>query len=376
MSPWNFAIFYVDPLEIHPGPAFTVTGWVHTNSDLYTGHNSLTFADKVTYGSDWSVGFNPLDGTHDTDAPAAPNYPGNLPPARDLAMQPFGLDSTSIFNTTDANPNNDSYRELIEQPTAGYTDPLAGQRYYDQAAIQVSIDASNNVTIRKLNGATVSAASAAGSNDLKLYNCHYQRAYYEPIDLERPRKRDGPPNDSRCWQNRDQPEQQHGQQRPHRQLSVEWHHVHNRYERRLCRVPWNSIEKWTDPAGQWFYRRKRQSRVYPGGLQHRHRDCAVELTGTNNDPTRPQASDASGNPLYTRAPSSVAADAVTILSNNWNDSNGDNSGNPLSGRVATNTTVNTAIICWYRSVRRPASQRRLSAGSLLQRRGGEFPAFS
>ena len=48
VSPWNFAIFYVDPLEIHPGELFTVTGWVHTNSDLYTGHNLLTFADKVT----------------------------------------------------------------------------------------------------------------------------------------------------------------------------------------------------------------------------------------------------------------------------------------------------------------------------------------
>ena len=32
LSPWNFAIFYADPLEIHPGAPFTVTGWVHTNS--------------------------------------------------------------------------------------------------------------------------------------------------------------------------------------------------------------------------------------------------------------------------------------------------------------------------------------------------------
>ena len=49
--------FMLDPLEIHPGPDFTVTGWVHTNSDLYTGHDTLTFADKVTYGSDWFTNF-------------------------------------------------------------------------------------------------------------------------------------------------------------------------------------------------------------------------------------------------------------------------------------------------------------------------------
>ncbi|MEY2490309.1 MAG: hypothetical protein QOC70_2251, partial [Verrucomicrobiota bacterium] len=150
MSPWNFAIFYVDPLEIHPGPQFTVTGWVHTNSDLYTGHNTLNFADKVTYGSDWFVNFMtpaanprtwvdtngvtqyavvaPGDTTH-PETPASPNYPINLPPARDQALQPFGLDATSLFNTTDANPNNDSYRELIEPPTAS-PDPLSNSRYW------------------------------------------------------------------------------------------------------------------------------------------------------------------------------------------------------------------------------------------------------
>ena len=123
LSPWNYAIFYVDPLEIHPGPAFTVTGWVHTNSDLYTGHDTLTFADKVTYGSDWfaptaanpSAGFKPGDGQH-PETPTAPNYPSNLPPAHDDAKQPFGLDATQLFNTTDTNPNNDSYHELVEPP--------------------------------------------------------------------------------------------------------------------------------------------------------------------------------------------------------------------------------------------------------------------
>ena len=49
ISPWNFAIFYNDPLEIHPGPSFYIDGWSHTNSDLYTGHKSLDFSDKTTF---------------------------------------------------------------------------------------------------------------------------------------------------------------------------------------------------------------------------------------------------------------------------------------------------------------------------------------
>jgi hypothetical protein len=169
ISPWSFAIFYVDPLEIHPGPDFTVTGWVHTNSDLYTAHPSLTFADKVTYASDWFVGFKPGDRQHDTDIPGPPHYPSDLPPARDQALQPFGLDSTSLFNTTDTNPNNDSYRELIEPPTSA-TDPLASMRYWDQASVAIKIDNSNTITVGRPNAdgtltsfATLIAANPAGS---------------------------------------------------------------------------------------------------------------------------------------------------------------------------------------------------------------------
>jgi hypothetical protein len=44
---------------------------------------------------------------------------------------------------------------------------------------------------------------------------------------------------------------------------------------------------------------------------------------------------------YTRAPSAVAADAVSILSNSWNDAN---STSAITSRVATSTTVNTAIV--------------------------------
>ncbi len=146
VSPWSFAIFYVDPLEIHPGADFRVTGWVHTNSDLYTGHDYLTFADKVTYASDWFINFKPGDRQHDGETPVSPHYPGDLPPARDQALQPFGLDSTALFNTTDANPNNDSYRELIEPPTS-VADPLSNMRYWDQASVAIQIDNSNNVKI-------------------------------------------------------------------------------------------------------------------------------------------------------------------------------------------------------------------------------------
>jgi hypothetical protein len=179
LSPWNFAIFYVDPLEIDPGALFTVTGWVHTNSDLYTGHWLLTFADKVTYGGDWfestsanlMAGFMPGDQDHlaGDSQNGSPTYVAGLPPARDQALQPFGLDSTSIFSTTDSNPNNDSYAELIQPPVSGYTDPLSGERYWDQAdvIIQVSDNSSSSMKggLRGPSGYT----GANGSDFINLY---------------------------------------------------------------------------------------------------------------------------------------------------------------------------------------------------------------
>ena len=183
VSPWNFAIFYVDPLEIHPGAPFTVTGWVHTNSDLYTGHDYLTFADKVTHRlrlvrahtrtSDCGIQAGRF-ATSPTPAPTAPHYPSNLPPAHDIVKQPFGLDSGIFLNTTDANPNNDSYHELIELPSASAVDPPAIQsaRYWNQANVIIRINADNSYSIGTphVNGSGAYDGTINVLNSGSLYN--------------------------------------------------------------------------------------------------------------------------------------------------------------------------------------------------------------
>src|SRR5262249_23489490 len=63
-SPWRYAIFYNDTLEMHPSPTFTVNGWVHTNTSLYAapdGGNPLNFGDKVTYSDTYFQGYAPGD---------------------------------------------------------------------------------------------------------------------------------------------------------------------------------------------------------------------------------------------------------------------------------------------------------------------------
>jgi len=327
LSPWNWAIFYVDPLEIHPGPQFTVTGWVHTNSNLYTGHDSLWFADKVTFGSAWSVGFMPGDGQH-SETPTSPHWLANLPPVRDQEHEPFGLDTTATFNTADSNPNNDGYRELIQVPVAGNPDPLSGSRYWDQASVAIKIDASNNVTIGQPNadGTIRAFSSASTGTDLALYNM-FNGAIVTNQTIQ----------DNREAANI-------------RLVTLDVSKILNSAGTAYKTSSFNGIVYIYDSSETSSARRGVRllngSKIPASGLTvasvnpvYVQGDFNTGGSPASNaspsDPTNPQVAG------YTRAPCSILSDAVNILSNSWNDAN---SFAGTSSRIASNTTVNAAII--------------------------------
>ncbi len=327
LSPWNWAIFYVDPLEIHPGPQFTVTGWVHTNSNLYTGHDTLWFADKATFGSAWSIGFMPGDGQH-SETPTSPHWLSNLPPVRDEEHEPFGLDSAATFNTTDTNPNNDGYRELIQVPSAGYADPLSSSRYWNQASVAINIDASNNVTIGQPNadGTIRAFSSASTGTDLALYNM-FNGAIVTNQTIQ----------DNREAANI-------------RLVTLDVSKILNSTGTGYKTSSFNGIVYIYDSSETSSARRGVRllngSKIPAAGLTVASAN-PVYVQGDFNtggspasnaspsDPTNPQVAG------YTRAPCSILADAVNILSNSWNDAN---SFAGTSSRIASNTTVNAAII--------------------------------
>lgn len=325
LSPWNWAIFYVDPLEIHPGAPMTVTGWVNTNSNLYTAHNTLIFADKVTYASDWFINFMPGDGQH-PETPTNPSWLSNLPPARDLAMQPFGMDSTAIFSTTDTNPNNDSYHELIEVPTAGYTDPMVSSRYWDQASVIIKVDAGNNVTIgspnsngtitvfnssnplyQMFNGAITTNQSIQDNREtasIRLVTLDISQIENNTSGLSPTYKSSAFNGIVYIYDSSNTPSTRRGV----RILNG-------------TKIPSMGL---TIASGNPIYI---QGNFNTGGNP--------ASNGSPGDPTNPQVAG------YTRAPCSILADAVNILSGSWNDAN---SSAGTSSRVASNTTVNTAIL--------------------------------
>ena len=324
-SPWNYAIFYIDDLEMHPGAAQSVTGWVHTNGKLYSAYNTLIFQSKVSYGDDWSRDFKPGDSRLGTVTPSGPAWPANLPPFRDQGQQPFGLDATRIFNSTDLSANNDSYRELIEQPSGTDVDVVSTARYYNQAGIKIIVDNAGAVTYKRLDGAVISAASTGA--DLLLYNTFAPAISVGATITDK------------------------------RELTtvrlVDVNVATINTKLRAAGAPlFNGIIYLSDTSGSATVKRavrlKNGAALPPGGLTvatdnglYIQGDYNTGRTGTAEPPSN---TGTPANPVvtgYTRQPCAVLADAVMILSNNWADAN---SASALGSRAATPTTVNTAIV--------------------------------
>lgn len=344
-SPWSYAIFYTDRLEIHPSPPTVITGWVHTNERLYTAHNTLTFGSKVTYADDFgNKKYAPGDASRTAEQIAnaqGSNWPSNLPPARDQSKQPFGLDSTRIFSTADANPNNDSYRELLERPTSGQPDPIAEARYYNQADVRILIDGSNNVTIKNKSDATVNASSTG--NNLKLYQV-FNAALTKNESIK--------------------------DNREAATMRIATLNMETIYKAltptgsggtgELVNTGFKGVIYISDTSGSSTVKRgirlKSGAKMPTGGLTVAS-DNPVYIQGDYNtgrtvngsgavtaETPANTANNGTGSPVvsgYTKQPCAVLGDAVMILSNAWTDAK---SFNDVGSRDASPTTVNTAIV--------------------------------
>jgi hypothetical protein len=202
-SPFQYAIFFMDDLEIQPtsNSPLTVYGAVHTNGTLYTATSNLNFQSTVpallntsatvqtsgpeaiqrypgiTYGDNWVVGFKAGDSFHTSSAQAPTNSSG-IAPARGAKLLPYDMDSNS-WDTGDSNPNNDGYHELIETAVspATYSDPLSTRLYASTAGSNAtnSTDTSYswnnlyNVTrrLRDACGIQIECNTAAGTVTIK-----------------------------------------------------------------------------------------------------------------------------------------------------------------------------------------------------------------
>jgi hypothetical protein len=327
--------FFEGDLELFRPATMTIGGLVHTNSKAYV---SSSDAGLLTFGGNLSYAAN--GGYLDTvDPPQSNTWSGwaansEIPPTYSNGgkdqqvnqvsrMEPLGADATTLINTTDSNPNNDSMRELIEPPknTGAYPDPtpIAQRRLYNRAGIMIHM----TVTTTTVKGKTTTVvtptittqngtATLTNTQRNTITNALTQQTIY----------------DFREGQNVDVTTLDIGA------VNSTLSGISN----------FNGIIyiDQTDNSGNI-------STINPQGIRLKNGSTLPTIPSVNG------LTVASQNPVYiqgdynttsqsTRGSAAVFADAVTILSNNWNDSSSSSS---LSSRVASSTTVNTAIVAGF-----------------------------
>ncbi len=335
LSPWDYAIFYDGDLEIHPGPQQTITGWVHTNGALYTGHSSLTFGSRVTNVRGWTVGFMPLDGQHPNETPQSPYYQADIPPAKDTNHQPFGIDPWAVFAARRSDGSNDGWLELIKRPVplgSGYkADPKSDARYFNQADIRILVDSANTITMTAMDGSVINSSSSSSSKNGKLY------AAFQNAVLVDTNSSGGSIMDNR----------EGGRVRV---VTLDVSKIATAVNSGA--LSFNGIvyiadtSAGIDGAGPRRGVRVKNASIVPQNLGlaivsenpvyiqgNVNTGSANPPSNASNDPTQPTSSG------YAREPVLIAGDSINILSNAWNDSN-----TTLATRTASHTTINAALL--------------------------------
>lgn len=357
-TPWTWGIFYNDLLEITPGSALTLYGPIHTNSNLYTGSSNLTVSNMTQnnvsifgtlgYVGSWNVAFAPGD-TYHTGAATSPHYPTGQPPAQENNYLPFGWSSDQVFNISDQNGNNDGYREIVEMPiTTGSPPPadaLSTQRYYNQAFMRIIIDSAGNYKYYNKNG-TQCVNSGSNALNKQIYNTLNSALAKNETFTD---TREGlTVTTSSLDINKIATDVNAGKLTGTDDVTGNTTSFNG--------VIYFSDQRANQSGGspEYTLRIKNGSSLptYTGnstipGLTVAT-DNPVYIQGDFNTGTSP-ASNNSSNPdpttptanNYTRQAAAIIGDSVTLLSNAWQDNH---SSNALSSRLASNTTVNAAIV--------------------------------
>lgn len=331
--------FFEHDLAIYRAATMNVTGLVHTNSNAYissSSGNPVSFADNVSYAGTYSQTADPpYANTWSGWVPNAqmpPTYPnGQANQVRQVPrIEPIGTDPASVLNTADTNPNNDSLHELIEPPNTSYSDPpeIAQRRFFNKAGIVMNINGSS-VSVTTQNGTTLSAARVTDlQNAVVSRSTIYDQREGKNVDV----------------------------------ATVDVSKVTAALSATGVTGFNNTLYIYdTTPLVSGNVEPKAVRLTKGGVLPANGLTVASENpvyvqgdynTGTTTSPTAVPSNNG-GNAAnqdsptvsgYTRKPAAVIADAVMLLSNNWNDSNANKS---LSSRTAANTTYNMAILSGF-----------------------------
>ncbi|HKS37624.1 MAG TPA: hypothetical protein VJW76_10575 [Verrucomicrobiae bacterium] len=315
---FEFGVFYALEMEINPSQNMTLTGRVHCNTNIYCTPSSptvVTFAGDVTSAHKILRQPNPNDTVTRT-----PPFNVNFLGAQDWKIASLKLPIGSTNAPTVLAPNTPSVlREIIEIPPASELrgSLLGQQRYYNKADLIIIV--TNGAVI-----ATGNAYNAFAPVDWNVVsNFVNTNVFYVS---------GGATNLPRNLR----------ENKELRLTEIDIEELVSRFEPQLrtilSRYPTNIYvaDLRTNPANvQSGVRLKKGRLLPPTGLTIATLN-PLYVQGHYNAPLL-----ATTNTSFS-TPASLIADAITILSDNWQDAN---SSNPsLAARPATDTTINAAIM--------------------------------
>ena len=305
---FQFAIFYSIDMEFHNGPNMTINGKVHGNSDLYIkpDGSTLTFQDDVT-----AVG-----GIYNTEHP---DNPGSKSGGSIVyqAEHDSGVSSLTLPVGSDNSPA--AVHEILEIPPLGEsaTSDIGRLRYYNTADIVIVVeDSSITASTGLFNsfGTTLpqSDIDAFVSTDKYFYDQREKKTMLlTEINVENLNK---------------------------------WISTNATFSTALPSRPPRSIyvadNRTANSSNQPAIRVTEGAELPSMGLTIATPN-PLYVQGHYNAPTSTERG--SHNTANTK-PASLVADAITVLSENWNDSKAIVAGLSLSGRSAKDTTVNAAFL--------------------------------
>ena len=361
------AIFYENTLEIHPGASMTVTGLVHTNADIWArGFSTLQFKSNVSYVTSYNeIGNSAItkgwDGDNGGYIPGVGPFAGvplvtwsdglttgsSTARATQLtqvgAIDPFAGVSTS-------SPN--GLYSMIQVPTAAPNNTPGTAAYdataYNHAAAVITINSSLpvsnplRVVVTDDTGAPLDAADTTalktainnGTTTTIYDQREAQNVVVTNLDMTKlltatvPTGSATPTALQTAFANK-------GTNAAGAAVAAGTIYIHD-----------VSPVTSTEPAIRLINGRTLGENITIASDNGVYIQGDYNTGGTSASAVPSNASGATDTTspnvaTYTRYATAVMADAVTILSNNWSDSNSTAS---LSGRNAVATTVNTAIL--------------------------------
>lgn len=298
---FQFAIFYDDVLEFHPGPAMTISGRVHSNSDMYV--DALT---GLNVNSNLTAGKSIIHGKHPESGEADYNGPIRIKDASGAYQDMKNSDGTWLDHGAS---------DWMPESTSRWGGRVADSDH-GMKALKLPLEAGDDPRniIRDASGGNTDSYEDKAS--LKIINgSAYFKSGASWIDVTATLTSTGALTTATFYDARND-----------KTVSA----------RQIDISKLNTSAYW--PANGILYTKDTQS---GSNLK------ATRLV--NGSSLKAGLTVVSDNPVYTKGnynstskkPAAIFADAYTVLSGNWNDANSTKS---LSYRSATSTTSNVSFI--------------------------------